>query len=292
MVKLTSNKIPLDNNPGKLGELRDSSALNGDFPALRKRIAEDGYLLMRGLLDREVVLAARREILLGLESVGELDPGRPVMEAISSGRSERGRIDQQEFLRDLRTGPAVRELCHSGNLRRFYDGFFGEPSRPLDYIWVRTVPVGGFTGIHYDWVYMGRGTRNLHTSWIPVGDVSREEGSLLILENSHRHEQLQNTYGALDVDRDEKKYKGAEGGWYSEDPVTVRNELGGRWLTTDFEAGDFLVFGMFTLHCSLDNNSPLGRIRVTIDTRYQPASEPADERWVGPEPLGHVHERK
>jgi hypothetical protein len=44
---------------------------------------------------------------------------------------------------------------------------------------------------------------------------------------------------------------------------------------------------MFTLHCSLDNTSPQGRIRLSIDTRYQLKSEPADERWTGEEPFGH-----
>jgi hypothetical protein len=68
----------------------------------------------------------------------------------------------------------------------------------------------------------------------------------------------------------------------------VQNELGGRWLTTDFQAGDMLVFGMWTLHCSLDNNSPRNRLRITIDTRYQPADEPVDERWIGTDPAGHA----
>ena len=47
------------------------------------------------------------------------------------------------------------------------------------------------------------------------------------------------------------------------------------------------MFGMFTLHCSLDNRSPENRIRLSTDTRYQLASEPADERWIGDEPFGN-----
>ncbi len=33
-------------------ELRDSNDLLGDVPALHARMAEDGYLLLRGLIDR------------------------------------------------------------------------------------------------------------------------------------------------------------------------------------------------------------------------------------------------
>ena len=58
-----------------------------------------------------------------------------------------------------------------------------------------------------------------------------------------------------------------------------------RWLTTDYRAGDLLVFSMYTTHCSLDNTSD--RIRLSSDTRYQLASEPLDERWIGENPIAH-----
>jgi len=61
--------------------------------------------------------------------------------------------------------------------------------------------------------------------------------------------------------------------------------LGGRWLTTDFKAGDVLSFGMGTVHASLDNHSNC--FRLSSDSRYQLASLPVDERWVGRNPIGH-----
>jgi len=39
------------------------------------------------------------------------------------------------------------------------------------------------------------------------------------------------------------------------------------------------------IHASLDN--PSDRVRISTDTRYQPVSEPADDRWVGENPIGH-----
>ena len=67
----------------------------------------------------------------------------------------------------------------------------------------------------------------------------------------------------------------------------MRERYGGRWLTTDFQLGDLLIFTMYTLHCSLENHSPVNRIRLSSDTRYQLASEPADERWIGDDPIAH-----
>ena len=55
-------------------------------------------------------------------------------------------------------------------------------------------------------------------------------------------------------------------------------------MTTDFRMGDVLVFGMATVHASLDNHS--NRFRLSSDSRYQLASEPVDERWVGANPIG------
>ena len=61
--------------------------------------------------------------------------------------------------------------------------------------------------------------------------------------------------------------------------------MGGRWLTADYQAGDLLIFSIRTVHASLDNGSD--RIRLSSDTRYQRADEPADERWIGDAPIAH-----
>src|SRR6478752_6300252 len=66
-----------------LGELRDSNALLDDPSALRARLDEDGYLLVRGLHDPGQVIAARREMLESIASRGDdLDPAAPLMDAV------------------------------------------------------------------------------------------------------------------------------------------------------------------------------------------------------------------
>ena len=114
----------------------------------------------------------------------------------------------------------------------FYESFLGGPVRSLDYIWVRNVRVGSATPVHFDWVYMGRGTRNLYTTWIPMGDVPLTDGPLALLEGSHRIAEIQRTYGALDVDRDglwDKEAPQYKSGWLrkerDEDSGRVRRTL-------------------------------------------------------------------
>ena len=79
-------------------------------------------------------------------------------------------------------------------------------------------------------------------------------------------------------------------GWLTADPVKLRQALGGRWLSANFRAGDLLMFSIFTVHASIDNRSD--RVRLSSDSRYQRASESADPRWIGENPIGHGHAAK
>jgi len=146
---------------------------------------------------------------------------------------------------------------------------------------------------------MGRGERErLFTAWTPIGDIDFAQGGLMVLEQSNQHEKLKSTYGQMDVDsycenKPESKAWGKSwgtGGYLKADPNQISRSLGGRWLTSEFQAGDVLIFSMFTVHASLDNRST--RIRLSSDTRYQPASAPADDRWIGTNPIGHSESGK
>jgi ectoine hydroxylase-related dioxygenase (phytanoyl-CoA dioxygenase family) len=146
---------------------------------------------------------------------------------------------------------------------------------------------------------MGRGTHRLYTSWTPLGDIPRELGGLMILEDSiHRTDRLRkylerdvdqycvNRPDAADIASGKKLWQW--GGALAANPVTLRENLGGRWLTTDYRAGDVLMFSVYTVHASLDNQT--NRFRLSSDSRYQLATDPVDERWIslnGQPPIAH-----
>ncbi|MDQ1738744.1 MAG: hypothetical protein QOE53_396, partial [Pseudonocardiales bacterium] len=158
----------------------------------------------------------------------------------------------------------------------FFTDFLGGPARSFDFRWPRFMRLGEATGIHCDGPYITRGTRNVWSAWIPLGDVVLSNGPIMILERSHQNEDLRQSYGLRDADRDKL-------GWLSSDPVGTRRRLGGRWLSADFRAGDVLLFGPDLVHASLDNNSPERRCRLSSDTRYQLATDPLDHRYNGPQ---------
>lgn len=282
----------LDTAPASFGELRSSIDLIEDTGALRERMAEDGYLYLRGYLDREEVIAARQVIMERLAEQGALDPAFPCLDGVARAGAN------TSFQPDLAAHNApLHRVLYAGRMMEFYENFLGGAVRHFDFTWLRAVSPGKGTALHCDIVFMGRGTPNLCTAWTPLGDVSYELGGLMILENSHQNERLRAGYGSKDVDtycsnRRAEAPKGLGGGGtikaggaLTNNPATLRERLGGRWLSTEFRMGDLLTFGMYTIHASLDNQS--NRIRCSSDSRYQLASEPADERWIGPNPIGH-----
>lgn len=291
LPQLYSYGHPLDMDEDKAGLLRDSSAAFEDKEELSRRLAEDGYLYMKGCLDRELVLAARKSIVERLEQSGALDPTLDPMEAILRPGATAG--FKPEFANN---NEAVREVLYSGHLVEFYRRIFGEEIRHYDFTWLRAMGPGKGTNPHCDLPYMGRGTHQHMTCWVPYGDIPFQLGGLMVLEGSHKRMDLLENYVFRDVDafcenKPEQKKRADEGGWsftgtLSHNPPIVRDKFGGRWLTTAFEAGDFLTFGMFTVHASCDNRSE-NRLRISTDSRYQRASEPIDDRWIGVNPPGH-----
>ena len=61
--------------------------------------------------------------------------------------------------------------------------------------------------------------------------------------------------------------------------TVLEHGVAGRWLCTEYQMGDVLLFSIYTMHASTDNNGDAERI--TTDTRYQLASERFDQRWMG-----------
>ncbi|MBV7330200.1 phytanoyl-CoA dioxygenase family protein [Chloroflexi bacterium TSY] len=294
---LTFRHQAIETESNAFGELRASNDRLDDVEELRRRFDRDGYLYLPGLLNQVELLAARHEMLIRLDKKGYLNPAHPLMEGIARGELTASAMFMSEL--GIKNVP-LHKVLYDGPMIAFYERFLGGPVRHFDYTWcrVKSSSIDGATKPHCDIVFMGRGTKQLYTSWTPLSDVPKEMGGLMILENSHKQEQIKSTYGQLDVDAyctnypdaaeiksGQKRWQRVGGGTYSNDAIVLRRELGSRWLTTDYQLGDLLIFGMYTMHASLDNQT--NRLRLSTDTRYQLASEPVDERWIGENPIAH-----
>ena len=267
----------------------DSTHLQSNPIALQSQLQTDGYLLLRNALDRDEVQAARKEVTNRLAAAGYLEPATDPMEAIAASTYK------DKFLPDAAKEDApLLKLLYAGRMMEVFRALFAGDVLHFDYTWFRAISPGHGTPPHCDSVYMNRGSQKLLTAWTPIGDCTFEMGGLLILEGSAHNQRLRETYCKTDVDAFCKNKTGPaskdawekkRGGVLSRDPAQLQKSLGGRWLTEEFRAGDLLIFDIFTVHASADNHS--NRVRLSSDTRYQPANDPADERWIGAAPPAH-----
>ena len=232
---------------------RDCNAFLGSPALMRDRLQEDGYLLIRGLINKEKVLTARRTILeYAKENSAGLvfRQGTDIMDAVA-GEGSPGRT---LGIKDYTHQPKVLAVLENESLFTLFRNIFGIESRTFDYKWLRFIAPRRSAAFHKDWGYMDGGSKRVLTCWIPLDNIPVEKSTLTHLVGSHK----------LKID--------------SHNDMNIINKCQNKWLTADFEMGDVLIFGMHFFHTSTTNLTKCWRI--SCDVRFQPAIDPIDKRWV------------
>jgi hypothetical protein len=260
-------------------DLTDSTDLLDDTAELRARMLEDGFLLLRGLHDPDAVLEARRDILERLAAAGNLDPDEPLLDGVVHPNPNNVATASVRGRDHLKT-ESLRRVVYGPRLMSFFERFLGGEPLSYNFQWLRAAGPGASSTIHYDVVYMGRGSQNLYTCWTPIGKITPDMGPLVLCLGSNKWQPVLESYGRSDVDRD------LTCGYFSNDAAELVDKFGGRWATTTFEPGDVVILNMFIMHASLTNLS--NRYRISCDTRVQLASDPIDDRWAGENPKMHT----
>ena len=171
----------------------EQNHLLGNVESLKEHFSKNGYLFFRGFLDKDLVDGANIELATELEDLNCLRNGTEKMEMKIGPASESALSKEGEALRGRAVYDTVnqsksvlfqgemleytthcQELFNCRTLFEFFNHFFGEECATFDYKWVRAVPSAGFTGIHYDSVYMGRGDTRIMSCWIPLDDIDAE----------------------------------------------------------------------------------------------------------------------
>jgi ectoine hydroxylase-related dioxygenase (phytanoyl-CoA dioxygenase family) len=238
---------------------RDSTAHLKDGDTLRARLAEDGYLFLRGVLPRETILTVRNRLLERAKESGWLASDSCIADA-SANPAAACKDPEPRYMsvfRSLWSDEALHRLRINPQVTALFDRIFGERSLVHPMFVQRNIfpQTDGFdftTGIHQDRVHIGGSTS--YAMWMPLGDCPREMGTLAVAAGSH-------TAGVLPT----KVGSGAGG-------MDIAVPIPGTWVTGDFEAGDALIFQDVTVHKALPNRTQ--KIRMSFDARYQKLSEP------------------
>ena len=283
---LVSNGCVLSTDAHRLGWLEPTDP-SRSMTALREQYQAQGYLWLKGILDRNEVLAFRQRFFEAFQETGFLAPGSNPVDGIYSGIKEHQETVHHIWMEATRW-PEYEAFCQSPAIWNFYEAFLGgTPFLHKRKIIRYTTPADTHcTGGHYDLIYLRAGTDRICSSWIPFGDTPVEMGGLLYLEGSDalgRKMEAEFSIKNADLPPEERisayNKNMREGGWISNDLPALANLFDGRWLIADYEAGDMVVHSPYILHASTLNTDAQGRMRLSTDIRYQRADDAIDPRW-------------
>lgn len=286
MVAVGEDQLTLGEN---LFLMHDSSNDLNRILSLRKRLWEKGYLYFKGFHQNDKFSYVTKEIvkeLRALDALEDFSAKNPeVAKCISSEKLDSFELPKSRAVFDVANNSksvlfqdsSVSEMYHLQNIlnsRKLFELFSKILDTPVSTFhkkWLRAVRTGDYTGIHADTLYMGKGSKNVYTVWTPLHDIPIEKGGLVICEKSHLFD------GEVGAYRQKDSASNNGNGWLSKSPLSLENQYSCKWVTENFTAGDIVIFGLNTLHCSTVNTTD--EYRFSCDTRFQPINEPVDSRY-------------
>jgi ectoine hydroxylase-related dioxygenase (phytanoyl-CoA dioxygenase family) len=238
----------------KVKPFREIQACDLASCSLQDEIRSRGYVLIRGLLDREALAPLLGEITNVLYDAGWLLPGHDPLERISAPDAACGDPDPsfKRTYQEIFNLESFHSLAHHPALKYVMNKLVGEQ------LLVHPKPVGRLifpnceqlvVHAHQDYRYMD-GDPECFTAWIPLHDCPTNLGPLRILEGSHRY--------------------GFQSHHHSETQIPEIPEgaaRGDAWVGGQINAGDVLIFHSLTVHAASPNLS--NQLRISLDCRFQ-----------------------
>ncbi len=260
-------------------ELRVSNDAMDDPSELRRRMADEGYLFFKQLQNPDKMRALRQEMMATIQRVGWLIGDTDPMDAIADVTKQctEGDLGYSAGYGEVYKLNAFHRSAHWPEVTEMVEKIVGRPIMPhpqkIARIWFPKY-TEHTTPTHQDFVHF-QGSFETYTCWAPVGDCPIELGGLAVIPGSHKVNRVLEHHfslgaGSLVVDTDEHP---------EIDPV---------WHSTNYEAGDTLIFPALTIHKALPNYTE-DKLRLSLDNRYQAVGDPIAEHMLephGPSGLG------
>ena len=244
------------------GEYTDCTPMLGDRAALDRFYEEHGYLFLRGVLDRGLVRTAAEQMLEGLVALGAADP-QATLDDVT--------IDSFEGVDEVAMHGYVKydEFWDHPATVKVFEEVLGEPAFVFRSTTIRYYPsaVGSeetpahLTPLHQDGFYIGP-NKDFRTFWMPLIATTGGAGGVALADGSHRRGPREHV-----LNESYRRFGHPVRGI----PPT---ELGPdeTLLYSAMEPGDLLVFHAYMCHKSMPNVSSPAVMRLSMDTRVQPAA--------------------
>lgn len=243
-----------------------SNDLLDEPSGLRRRLRDDGYLFLKGILPQEEVTRVRQQILEICQNAGWLRPGTDLMDGLTDRQPLMERDDgYKPVYGQIQALEAFHKLKLHKNITDVMETIFQEAVIPFP----QTIGRVGFprdnergTAPHQDWIFVGGSVETI-TCWVPLGDIPMAVGGLKILEGSHKA-------GFLEP----RPASGPGGNTVDIDPSL-------EWVQSSYQCGDILLFRTLCVHAAAPNSTP-DVMRLSADFRYTGESHVMTDEWLQP----------
>jgi ectoine hydroxylase-related dioxygenase (phytanoyl-CoA dioxygenase family) len=269
LIELRVEALPKLADKVTLEPMFEANGLLGSQEALRDRFGADGYLFFRNIVPVGLLQELRDQITGILAELGWIEGGQERLKAKAICRPRReGQPKFFEAHDRIVKLEAFHSLAHEANLMNVMRQALGDSAFPHPLSIARLIFPDSpelATPPHQDFPN-NQGTPNLTAAWIPLGDCAIRDGSLAIMEGSHK-------FGVLPL----KFHLGAG----NRRAVLSEQVLACRWVGADFKAGDIVLFPSLTVHKAMENHN-LENMRLSVDFRYQLEGEALTEGCLKP----------
>jgi len=228
-------------------ELESVNHLLDDHAALMRFYDENGYILLRNVLNPASVERARKEMFAILERHGAITPGDT--RGVWTGKPFPAAMEEsREF-----SGTSKRLIEDPDNLK-IMEKILGEPACMVPNVQYRAYAPGSAFGMAHQDGFYSPGIQDYKPVWITLTDCDRTMGGLALAVGQNRRGYFHNlAKSTFAIPRD---------------AIPADS-----WATTDYHPGDVLIVHPYTPHTGLANRSD--RFRVSFDTRVQSARNPS-----------------
>jgi 1-deoxypentalenic acid 11beta-hydroxylase len=240
-------------------EFRDSTSHAQDYAALKAIYDEEGYLFLRGQLPEQAVQLVTEQLIdeLVRQDVISADEHTAVHPA-----EEWPDVDDDA----IHAHVGYDKLWHDPQTVALFEGLLGEAPWVFRQTIVRaTAPkrAKGLTPPHQcSWFIQPND--DFRILWTALAPVNLTIGGLAVAPGSHKGGAVEHV-----VYKDSPSLQLPGNSIWGLPETAVPNS----WAAaSDFRPGDVLIFHAHTIHKSLPNTSTDGRLRLSLDTRFQPAS--------------------
>lgn len=238
------------------GRLTESRKKDGT-PVLRRRLSHDGYVLLKDFFPSTLIEEARQAALGIFSDFGMLHEGAKFGQARLKAGLTHAPLKPRLLAKIQTFGPKFsatrifKRVMHYPSLAPLCTSILGgkivsHPRRMAQ--WARVhfpSTVCPAMEPHQDFHFVGV-PQETYSIWIPMSDCPLYLGGIAVLKGSHR-------LGRLRHNRNCK--------------AALPSSLAKKWLSTDFEIGDVLIFSSLLVHGPLPNRT-LDTLRFAFDFRF------------------------